>query len=202
MSETDIYKLQNKIKKELEEKRFEHTLGVAYTAANLAFVNDYDEKKAFIAGLLHDSAKCLSHEKRLMICKKNHLDISNIEEGNPVLLHAKVGAFFAEEKYGISDLDILNAILYHTTGRPDMGLLEKIIYVADFIEPHRKKLPRLTEIRKMAFEDLDRAVFMILESSLNYLEKGNSQIDPKTEETYLFYKKIMEERGSLWRQKN
>ena len=197
MSETDIYKLQNKIKKELEEKRFEHTLGVAYTAANLAFVNDYDEKKAFIAGLLHDSAKCLSHKKRLIICKKNHLDISKVEEENPVLLHSKVGAYLAEKKYGISDLDIKNAILYHTTGRPDMGLLEKIIYVADFIEPHRKKLPRLFEIRKMAFENLDKAVFMILESSLKYLEKGSLQIDPKTEETYLFYKKLMEERGML-----
>lgn len=197
MSETDIYKLQNKIKKVLEEKRFEHTLGVAYTAANLAFIYNYDDKKAFVAGLLHDCAKCLSHEKRLSVCKKNHLEITEIEKENPVLLHAKVGAFFAKEKYEISDTDILDAIRYHTTGRPDMGLLEKIIYVADFIEPHRKKLPRLYEIRKIAFEDLDKTVFMILENSLKYLEKGDSQIDPTTKETYLFYKNIMEERGLL-----
>lgn len=197
MPETDIYKLQNKIKKVLEEKRFEHTLGVAYTAANLAFVYDYDDKKAFVAGLLHDCAKCLSHEKRLSVCKKNHLDITEVEKENPVLLHAKVGAFFAKEKYEISDTDILDAIRYHTTGRPDMELLEKIIYVADFIEPHRKKLPRLSEIRKIAFEDLDKAVFMILENSLKYLEKNDSQIDPTTKETYLFYKNIMEERGLL-----
>ena len=197
MSETDIYKLQNKIKKVLEEKRFQHTLGVAYTASNLAFVYDYDEKKAFVAGLLHDCAKCLSHEKRLSVCKKNHLDITEVEKENPVLLHAKVGAFFAKEKYEISDTDILDAIRYHTTGRQGMGLLEKIIYVADFIEPHRKKLPRLSEIRKVAFEDLDKAVFMILENSLNYLEKSDSQIDPTTKDTYLFYKNIMEERGLL-----
>ena len=197
MSETDIYKLQNKIKKVLEEKRFQHTLGVAYTASNLAFVYDYDEKKAFVAGLLHDCAKCLSHEKRLSVCKKNHLDITEVEKENPVLLHAKVGAFFAKEKYEISDTDILDAICYHTTGRQGMGLLEKIIYVADFIEPHRKKLPRLSEIRKVAFEDLDKAVFMILENSLNYLEKSDSQIDPTTKDTYLFYKSIMEERGLL-----
>ena len=197
MSETDIYKLQNKIKKVLEEKRFQHTLGVAYTASNLAFVYDYDEKKAFVVGLLHDCAKCLSHEKRLSVCKKNHLDITEVEKENPVLLHAKVGAFFAKEKYEISDTDILDAIRYHTTGRQGMGLLEKIIYVADFIEPHRKKLPRLSEIRKVAFEDLDKAVFMILENSLNYLEKSDSQIDPTTKDTYLFYKNIMEERGLL-----
>lgn len=197
MQETDIYTLQNKMKKTLETKRFEHTLGVAYTAANLAFVYGTDDKKALIAGLLHDSAKCLSHKKRLAVCKKNGIEISKVEAQNPVLLHAKVGAFFAEEKYGIKDSEILDAILYHTTGRPDMGLLEKIIYVADFIEPHRKKLPRLNEIRKMAFEDLDMAIYMILENSLSYLEKGNTKIDSKTQETYEFYKNVIEKRGNL-----
>lgn len=197
MQETDILKLQNKMRKILESKRFEHTLGVAYTAANLAFVYGCDEKKALIAGLLHDSAKCLSHQKRLSVCKKNGIEISKVEAQNPVLLHAKVGAFFAREKYGIKDSEILDAILYHTTGRPDMGLLEKIIYVADFIEPHRKKLPRLNEIRKTAFEDLDMAIYMILENSLSYLEKGNSKIDLKTKETYDFYKNIVEKRGNL-----
>ena len=197
MQEIDICKLQKKMKKVLEEKRFQHTLGVAYTASNLAFVYGYDEKKAFIAGLLHDSAKCISHQKRLIICKKNHLEITTVEEENPVLLHAKVGAFFAKEKYGVCDEEILNAIRFHTTGRPDMTLLEKIIYVADFIEPHRKKLPRLDEIRKISFEDLDMAIYMILENSLNYLEKGNAKIDTKTEETYIFYKKMIEERGTV-----
>lgn len=197
MQETDIYKLQNEMRKTLETKRFEHTLGVAYTAANLAFVYDCDEKKALVAGLLHDSAKCLSHQKRLSVCKKNHIKVTDIEEENPVLLHAKVGAFYAKEKYNVSDDEILDAITYHTTGRPDMGLLEKIIYVADFIEPHRKKLPRLNEIRKIAFEDLDMAIYMILENSLLYLEKGNSKIDLKTQETYEYYKNVIETRGNL-----
>ena len=197
MHETDIYKLQNDMKKALEPKRFEHTLGVAYTAANLAFIHGCDDKKALIAGLLHDSAKCLTHKKRLAVCKKKCIEITKVEEENPVLLHAKVGAFYAKENYGIKDEEILNAILYHTTGREDMTLLEKIIYVADFIEPHRKKLPGLYEIRKMAFEDLDMAVYMILENSLQYLKKGNSKIDPKTEETYIFYKKVIKERGIL-----
>ena len=197
MQETDIYKLQNEMRKTLEIKRFEHTLGVAYTAANLAVIYDCDEKKALVAGLLHDSAKCLSHQKRLSVCKKNHIKVTDIEEENPVLLHAKVGAFYAKEKYNVSDDEILDAITYHTTGRPDMGLLEKIIYVADFIEPHRKKLPRLNEIRKIAFEDLDMAIYMILENSLLYLEKGNSKIDLKTQETYEYYKNVIETRGNL-----
>ena len=197
MQETDILKLQNKMKKVLQPKRFEHTLGVAYTAANFAFVYGYDDKKALVAGLLHDSAKCLTHQKRLSICKKNGIEISEVELQNPVLLHAKVGAYYAKEKFGVKDEEILDAIRYHTTGRPDMGLLEKIIYVADFIEPHRKKLPRLSEIRKMAYDDLDMAIYMILENSLSYLEMGNAKIDKKTQETFEFYKDIIEKRGTL-----
>ena len=75
MQEIDVYKLQNKMKKVLETKRYEHTLGVAYTAANLAFVYEIDTKKALVAGLLHDCAKCLSHQKRISVCKKNEIDI-------------------------------------------------------------------------------------------------------------------------------
>lgn len=197
MQGIDVSKLQNKIKKVLEPKRYEHTLGVAYTAANLAFVYGINSQNALTAGLLHDCAKCLSHKKRISVCQKNKIEITKVEMENPVLLHAKVGAFYAKEKYGIQNEEILNAILYHTTGRPDMGLLEKIIYVADYIEPHRKKLPRLSEIRKIAFEDLDMAIYMILENSLMYLEKGDSQIDPTTKETYDFYKEIIEKRGNV-----
>lgn len=197
MQGMDVYKLQNKMKKVLEPKRYEHTLGVAYTAANLAFVYEVDVKKAMVAGLLHDCAKCLSHQKRISVCKKNEIEISQVEMENPVLLHAKVGALFAKDKYGVADEDIINAILYHTTGRPDMGILEKIIYVADYIEPHRKKLPKLFEIRKLAFSDIDMAIYMILENSLIYLEKGTTQIDSKTKETYDFYKDIIEKRGNI-----
>lgn len=197
MQGMDIGKLQNRIKKVLEPKRYEHTLGVAYTAANLAFVYDVDAKRAIVAGLLHDCAKCLSHQKRITVCKKNNITITKVEMANPVLLHAKVGAFYAKNKYGVTDEEIINSILYHTTGRPDMSILEKIIYVADYIEPHRKKLPKLTEIRKIAFSDIDMAIFSILENSLNFLEKGESQIDPATKETYDFYKSVIEKRGNI-----
>lgn len=197
MNSHDIYKLQNQLKKVLEPKRYEHTLGVSYTAVCLAFVYGADDNKALLAGLLHDCAKCLSHTKRLSICKKNGIEITDIEEKNPVLLHAKVGAYLAREKYGIDDLEITNAILYHTTGKPDMSLLEKIIYVADYIEPQRKKLPRLEEIRKIAFSDLDMSIYMILENSVSYLENGNTMIDTKTKETYDYYKEMIEKRGNV-----
>ncbi len=197
MNNHDIYKLQNQLKKVLEPKRYEHTLGVSYTAVCLSYIFGVEDNEAILAGLLHDCAKCLSHAKRISICKKHHIEITEVEEKNPVLLHAKVGAYLAKEKYNVADEDILNAILYHTTGKPDMTLLEKIIYVSDYIEPHRKKLPRLEEIRKIAFKDLDMAVYMILENSVSYLEKGNAVIDLKTMETYEYYKDLIEKRGNV-----
>ncbi len=197
MSYHNIYKLQNQLKKVLEPKRYEHTLGVAYVAECLSYVYGIENEKALLAGLLHDCAKCLSHSKRISICKKNHIDVTDIEMQNPVLLHAKVGAFLAKEKYQIHDEEICNSILYHTTGRTQMSMLEKIVYVADYIEPHRKKIPRLNEIRKIAFKDIDLAVFMILENSVSYLEKNSRFIDTKTQETYEYYKQLIEKRGNL-----
>lgn len=110
-----------------------------------------------------------------------------MERKNPFLLHAKVGAYLAREKYGIKDPDILNAIQNHTTGRKNMSLLEKIIFVADYIEPGRKHAPNLAEVRKLAFMDIDRALLMILRDTLQYLKASGGDIDPMTEETWRYY---------------
>jgi len=174
-----------------DARRFEHTLGVEYTAAALAMCHGADIHSARIAGLLHDCAKCLTDEKRLAICEKNHIPIHKLEKKNPFLLHAKVGAFLAKEKYGIEDLEILNAIRSHTTGRPNMSLLEKIIFIADYIEPGRKSAPNLTEIRKLAFQDIDKALLKILEDTLDYLKETAGDIDPMTEETWRSYHDII-----------
>lgn len=125
MKEPDLKKIRKAMEKELDPKRYEHTLGVAYTAASLAMCYGADLNSALIAGMLHDCAKCLSNEKKISICKKHDLPINPAEEKNPFLLHAKVGSYLASKKYGVTDPDILNAILNHTTGRPDMSLLEK-----------------------------------------------------------------------------
>ncbi len=184
-------KLRKQMEKVLTPERFDHTLGVAYTAANLAEIYDADIQSALTAGMLHDCAKCLSHEERLKICKKKKLEVTEIELRNPSLLHAKVGAYLAEHEYDIEDEDILSAIRFHTTGRPAMSLLEKIIFVADFIEPNRKMLPNLAEIRKVAYQDLDRAVFLILQDTLKYLNSLHDECDPATEHTYQYYKEIV-----------
>lgn len=189
---SNIKKIRKAMEKSLDPKRFEHTLGVAYTAAVLAMRYDCDVLKAETAGMLHDCAKCMSNEKRLNICKKHNISVNDIERRNPFLLHAKVGSYIAMQKYNIHDRDIINAILNHTTGRPDMSLLEKIIYVADYIEPGRKQAPNLTQIRKLAFSDLDAALLKILEDTLVYLGEGEGEVDPMTQKTYDFYKDYMQ----------
>lgn len=167
--------------------RYEHTLGVEYTAAALAMRYGGNIRDAQIAGLLHDCAKCLSDKKRLEICAKHHIPVTALERKNPFLLHAKVGAYLARKKYGVKNQDILNAIRNHTTGRRDMSLLEKIVFVSDYIEPGRKHAPNLEEIRQLAFLDLDRALLRILEDTLCYLKSSGGDIDPATEETWKYY---------------
>ncbi|MDE6254337.1 MAG: bis(5'-nucleosyl)-tetraphosphatase (symmetrical) YqeK [Lachnospiraceae bacterium] len=190
----NIKDIKKELKKVLTDKRYEHTLGVAYSAMCLAMVYDTDIKKAELAGLLHDNAKCMSDEKLLKKCKKHNLNMSEIEKEQPYLLHAKLGAFYAGEKYGVCDKDIISAVYYHTTGHPDMTMLEKIIFVADYIEPGRNKAHNLSEIRKLSFSDIDKAVYRITEDTLRYLNNDKRKLDEMTEKTYHYYKNIIENR--------
>lgn len=193
MKALDMHKIRKQLTKVLDSKRFEHTQGVAYTSAALAMRYGEDIRKAELAGLLHDCAKCIDNEKKIHICKKNDISISDAEQRNPFLLHAKVGGHFAKTKYKIDDEDIINAILYHTTGRPGMSLLEKIVYIADYIEPGRDHAPNLDEIRNLSFRDLDEALLRILEDILVHLKESKKEIDPMTQMTYDFYKRKQSE---------
>ena len=191
MKTADLKKIRKSMEKELDAKRYEHTLGVAYTAAALAMCTDVDPVKAETAGLLHDCAKCFSDDKKISVCRKNNMEINSVESRNPYLLHAKAGYCIAKNKFDIEDQDILNAILNHTTGRPGMSTLEKIIYIADYIEPSRKQAPNLSEVRKLAFQNLDQALLKILTDILSYLESGGGEIDPLTKETYDYYADLL-----------
>lgn len=187
MKESDVRKIRKAMEKELDAKRYEHTLGVAYTAAALAMCYGKDRDKALLAGLLHDCAKCLSNEKRISICEKHNISINEAEQKNPFLLHAKVGSFLAMQKYGVTDQEVISAVLWHTTGRPDMTWLEKIVFVADYIEPNRNQAPNLDAIRKLAFQNLDKALLWILKDTLDYLNAGKMEIDRMTQKTYEYY---------------
>ena len=126
MPDYDFFRLQKRVAKELDEARFEHTLGVMYTCAALAMAHGYDIDDARCAGLLHDCAKCIPTKKKLKLCEDYYVPITDFEKSHPFLIHAKLGAALAREKYGVTDEQILSAITYHTTGRPEMTLLEKI----------------------------------------------------------------------------
>ena len=181
-------KTKKTLRKYLDRDRFEHSEGVMYTAAALAMRYGENLEKAQIAGILHDCAKCIPDNKKLKICEKNHIEITEAEKCSPFLLHAKVGAYIAKEKYNIEDTEILDAIACHTTGKPAMTLLEKIIYISDYIEPMRNKASNLEEVRKMAFVDLDETLFKILSDTLVYLEKSSKKMDPMTMQTYEYYR--------------
>ena len=188
MAEYDLKLLQKHMKEELSADRFEHTLGVMYTAESLAMRYGADMTKAAVAGLLHDCAKCIPNSHKLKMCKKHDIEITEMEEQNPSLLHAKLGAYMAKKAYGVEDEEILSAIRWHTTGKPDMSLLDIIIYMADFIEPNRDKAPNLKEIRKLSFVNIEEALYQVLEGTLNYLKDRPETIDPMTQISYDFYK--------------
>ncbi len=187
----DIRQIEDEVKKSLKPKRFRHTIGVKYTSVCLAMRYGEDLEKAAIAGLLHDCAKNLSGEKLLQLCREKGLPVSEAEERSPYLLHGRVGAYFARTKYGITDEDILGAITWHTTGCPDMSLLEKIVFTADYIEPGRDTAPNLDQLRQLSFIDLDAAVLEILRQTLEYLRETGKEIDPQTELTYNSYRKTL-----------
>lgn len=188
--------IQNKLKKALTEKRYRHTIGVQYTSVALAMCYEEDLQKAALAGLLHDCAKCLKTEEMLKECHRYDVVCSKTEKEQTQLIHAKLGAVYAKEKYGIQDPQILSAIRWHTTGKEDMSLLEKIVFTADYIEPHRKMLPVLPKIRRLAFTDLDEAVYSILDATLDYLQEDSKSqdIEEHSMQAFAYYKKLHDDK--------
>ena len=175
------------LKDRLDERRFEHTLGVAKTAEKLASRWGEDEERARTAGLLHDCAKFLKGREYINRASMADIELNSTELENPGLIHAKLGAYYARERYNIRDEEIILAVRSHTTGRPDMCLLEEIIYVSDYIEPHRDAAEHLEKYRQTAYEDLQKTVMMIARDTLEYLKKKGAPVDPATEETYNWY---------------
>ncbi|MEG0354712.1 MAG: bis(5'-nucleosyl)-tetraphosphatase (symmetrical) YqeK [Lachnospiraceae bacterium] len=188
MGQLRVSQIRRKVKNHLDRERYEHTLGVMYTAGAMAMCYNVELEQAMLAGLLHDCAKCIPDTKKIVLCDKYHLNVSEAESDNHSLLHAKLGAFLTAKKYHIYDKEIINAIASHTTGRPEMTMLDKVIYIADYIEPGRSEIPELSEIRKLAFEDINECLYRIVKNSLSYLETMDLTIDPMTEKTYIYYK--------------
>ena len=194
---SQIMMFRKQLKNRLSPMRYEHSLSVSFTCMSLAMRYGYDMNKAELAGLMHDCGKRFSDEVILKKCLKH--GILDTESENQVLtvLHAKSGAWLAENKYQIRDEEILSAIACHTTGKPDMTTLDKILYIADYIEPRRYKAENLPEMRAMAYVDLDQTMYAILDSTLEYLTKKGGSIDPMTREAHIYFKQRLESKGEL-----
>lgn len=167
------------LKKILTKNRYEHTMNVVEAAERLALRYQADVDKASLAALLHDCAKNFSDDELIQYARAHHVKIDLITRLEPQLLHGPVGAVMAKNIYGVTDKKILNAIQYHTTGRKDMSKLEKIIYLADFIESGRT-YPGVDNLRIMAFEDLNKATLMALTNTIRYVAHLNSLIHKRT----------------------
>ena len=145
------------LRKTLKPSRFEHSLGVTETAVKMAKVFGADENKCRLAGLIHDCAKSMSVQDMLSEINAGGIELYDGETDYPLLLHAPAGAALAKRIYGVKDTEVLSAVRKHTTGK-DMNLIEKIIFVADFIEPGRESFDGLEKARETAFCDIDEAV--------------------------------------------
>lgn len=167
------------LKENLMEKRYIHILGVVETAKKLAKINDISEEKAEIAALAHDVAKNLSKEKMKEMMKENNITISALEENNSNLWHSIIAPIEAKAKLGIEDEEILDSIRWHTTGKENMSILTKIIYIADMIEPNRD-FNGIEDLRKITFDNLDAGVYSGLTHNIEFLLTKNLLIDENT----------------------
>ncbi len=170
----DFKEYSNIVKERLSEKRFKHTLGVVAAAEKLALTYGADVEKARIAAILHDITKEDDHNMQLKYCKDFDIILLNGETEIPALLHAYTGAYYAKNILQVEDAEILNAIYFHTTGHGDMTLLEKVIYLADYIEDNRT-FEGVEEVRSIAFNGIDKAMVVALKQGMQeVMEKGGS----------------------------
>lgn len=171
--------LREHLKENLSEKRYNHTLGVCEMAIKLAELYGADREKAKIAALGHDLAKELNIEKQKEILEKNGFEIGEIEEASPQILHGFVGSILLKDLFNVEDKEILDAIDFHSTGRRNMSTLEKIIYIADYIEPNRN-YDGVEHLRETTYNDLDAGVLEGLDNTIKIVVEQRKVIHPLT----------------------
>jgi len=191
------YEMTSKLRGAITEKRFNHSINVMNCAVELAKRYEVDVEKAAIAGLLHDCAKSIKGNEALRLCEKFNIKLDDVTRFQPSLLHGPLGSKIAEIEYGISDREILSAIYYHTTGCENMSLLDKIVYLADYIEPGRR-FPGIEEVRKMAVENIDDAIIITLNRTINYVIQRGGLLHPNTvnARNYIMIEKLAQSQGN------
>lgn len=172
--------IEKDLKRLLPKERFVHTQAVADIAFCLALRFNFNPYIARLAGLLHDCAKYMSKEEFKKAFLKQKILLSDADLKAPQIWHAIYGVCIAKDKYEIDDEYILSSIRCHTTGKINMSILDKIIYISDYIEPNRDKAKNLDIIRELAFKDIDLALYTILRDTVEYLIEKNTYIHPDT----------------------
>ncbi len=186
----DVDTMKEKLQSALSVKRYIHTMGVAEEAVKLADIygTHKDCQKAEVAGLLHDCAKDYPDDLKMRLCKEYHVEVDDVMKKQKDLLHAFLGAEVAKREYLVDDEEILGAIRYHTTGKNNMTFLEKIIFIADYIEPSREEFEGLDEARRLAYLDLDMAMRYILEQTIEYVHERKRELHHLSLEALEYYK--------------
>lgn len=178
----DILKIKKDLKNLVKEKRYEHSILVAEEAIQLAKYYNYDEEKAYVAGLVHDIAKEFSEEENKKWIEKYNLSKNFLLPKYEKIVHAEVGSVVVKEWYKL-DNEISNAVKYHTIGNPNMTLLEKIVFISDKIG-RKEKTEKIEELKKLAYEDLDKALLRYLQYQKEKLESKDKEFHPLTKELY------------------
>ena len=188
----NIESLLDWLKNNLSEKRYQHSLGTAECARNLAISYKLDEEKAYIAGLLHDCAKCFPNDKLLSIIER-HIEVDENEKMNYKTLHAPVSAYVAEKTFGVKDEEILSSIRWHTLGKVNMTEFEKIIFIADKIEERTRENWYAQPIRALLRETngLDKAILQCYRQTIKSLVDRDLKICPLTIDIYNHYEDIV-----------
>jgi len=176
-SEMTIEEMRVLLAQSLKPKRYEHSIRVYETALQMAEHYKADRDKVALAALLHDCGRQVPVKESTTKARSLGIPVDAVEEAQPVLLHAKLGVYFAVHKYGVEDPEILDAIRFHSTGTVDMGKTAKIIFLADLIEPGRD-FEGVEELKKVSFEDLDKAMFLSYDNTIRYLLDDKALIHP------------------------
>ena len=182
----DYTKIKNRLEENLTSERYQHTLGTADCAKELALLYGENPEKAYLAGLLHDCAKCFSTEKLLKIIDDENLDVDITEKQNYKTLHAPVSAYVAEKEFDVTDSEILSAIRWHTLGKLSMTNFEKIIFIADKIEPNTREKEYALPIKTLLSEDngLNKALLKCYKETIKSLVDRDLKICKITVDIY------------------
>lgn len=176
----DTKQIIEKLNTMLKPKRLEHSINVAKCAIKLSEIYGYDKEKAYLAGLVHDCAKYFTKEQIDLYVEKYNIELDPLEVDNIALSHSIIGSFAIQYVFNIQDMDIINAVRYHTTGRENMSILEKIIFMADMIEEGRN-FPGVDELRKLSFNgQLDKALITSLNNTIKFVIENNQLIHPRS----------------------